>query len=124
MIKVTIERNNVTEVIYVDSIEKISHVSETLMKNFIHESNEIRESMERIDNRVSNMGYDSLDEALNELIDIKEERAELLETQEKYENLDRTADCLGYSSVDDALDDLEEIKSAMSDICDIADKWR
>ena len=80
--------------------------------------------MERIDNRVHEMGYDSLDEALNELTDIKEEREELLEIQENYEKLDRTADCLGYSSIGEALDAIDEMKSAMSDIYDIADQWR
>lgn len=124
MIKVTIERGSVTEVIYVDSVESIAKVSETLMKSYIHESTEVMESMERIDNRVNEMGYDSLDEALNELTDFKEEREELLEIQEKYENLDRTADTLGYSSVDEALDAIDEMKSAMSDIYDIADQWR
>lgn len=123
MIKVTIERNNVTEIVYVDSIEKIANVNKILMQDYIYESNDIRESMERIDKRVNEMGYDSLDEALNELTDFKEEREELLEIQEKYEDLERTADCLGYEDVDDALNALDEMKSAMSDIRDIANEY-
>lgn len=124
MIKVTIERGSVTEVIYVDSVESIAKVSETLMKSYIHESTEVMESMERIDKRVNEMGYDSINDALDTLYDFKEEREELLETQETYERLDRTAECLGYSSIDEALDAIDEMKSAMSDIYDIADQWR
>ena len=124
MIKVTIERGSVTEVIYVDSVENIAKVSETLMKSYIHESTEVMESMERIDNRVHEMGYDSLGEALDELTDFKEEREELLEIQEKYEDLENSARCLGCNNASEALDKLDAITTAMSDIHDIADEWR
>lgn len=123
MIKVTIDRNNVTEVIYVDSVESIAKVSETLMKSYIHESTEVMQSMERIDSRVNEMGYDSLDEALNELTDFKEEREELIHAKEEYEDLQRTVEGLGFDDIKDAVDTMERFQGAMSDIADIASEW-
>ena len=127
MIKVTVERDGVTQVFWIGSVENISELNTKLVKDFYKEQTEMHEkitsSYERIESRVKGLGYDNLSEALDALNDMKEERESLLQIQEEYDDIERTATSLGYNDIQSAFDAIEKMQSAFSDISDIVNGY-
>lgn len=113
MIKVTIKTNKTEEVVYVDSSDAIARVNKLLLDEYCTDCTELQESVDKLETRVKEMGYQGVLEALDELESINEQ----------YGDLERTAGSLGYDDIESCINDVGELQGALRDVQDIVSQY-
>ena len=139
MIKVTIEKGNITEVIWVDSIEKISQVNTSLTRQYFEQVKDYSEELYKLNEKAMYICEEEADGALDKLQqyidtehetdeclkkvgcdDVEELVNELRDKRDDLQELERQASRLGYDDVGSALDELEENGCKLDDLDNIA----
>lgn len=135
MIKVTIETGKMTEVIWVDSIDKIAQVNTSTMRYYLEQVKDYSEQLLKLNEKAMHICEEEADGALDKLqgyIDMETETNKALEEakcssvdqaliivqnqRELLDNLDEKANHLGYEDIDELVDKFEELDEKLDDL--------